>query len=174
MSTSEACSFSGKYACRAMKTQGYGNIVVTVSAAATNAYRASPSMARAKRRVRAHPGMARDWGKYGDQDQRPGSPMECPSTSAPPLGPGRRALLRGVTASTIRPGWNPKRSFPGPLKVQRPPGLRDNAAVATFLASDDSQYMSGLTIPSCDGGSIAISSMHFPEDWSLEEQVGGA
>jgi hypothetical protein len=70
--------------------------------------------------------------------------------------------------------WNPKRSFPGPLKVQRPPGLRDNAAVATFLASDDSQYMSGLTIPSCDGGSIAISSMHFPEDWSLEEQVGGA
>jgi hypothetical protein len=67
--------------------------------------------------------------------------------------------------------WNPKRSFPGTLKVQRPPGLRDNAAVATFLASDDSQYMSGITIPSCDGGSVAISSMHFPDDWSLEEQV---
>ena len=43
--------------------------------------------------------------------------------------------------------WNPKRSFPGPLKVQRPPSLRDNAAVATFLASDDWQYMSESPFP---------------------------
>jgi hypothetical protein len=34
--------------------------------------------------------------------------------------------------------------------------------------------MSGITIPSCDGGSVAISSMHFPDDWSLEEQVSTA
>jgi hypothetical protein len=49
--------------------------------------------------------------------------------------------------------------------------LRDNAAVATFLASDDSTYMSGIVIPSCDGGSFARSSIPFPDEWSLEDQV---
>jgi hypothetical protein len=57
------------------------------------------------------------------------------------------------------------------LKVDRPPSLKDNAAVATFLASDDSQYMSGVVIPSCDGGSFARTSIPFPDDWSLEDQV---
>ena len=61
--------------------------------------------------------------------------------------------------------------FPGPLKVGRPPSLRDNAAVATFLASDDSQYLSGVTIPSCDGGSFARTSIPIPEAWALDQQV---
>ena len=52
--------------------------------------------------------------------------------------------------------------FVGPLKVGRPPSLKDNAAVATFLASDDSAYMSGLIIPACDGGNFAMTSIHFP------------
>jgi hypothetical protein len=31
--------------------------------------------------------------------------------------------------------------------------------------------MSGLTIPSCDGGNFARTSIHFPETWTLEDQV---
>jgi len=46
-----------------------------------------------------------------------------------------------------------------------------NVAVATFLASDESQYMSGLVIPSCDGGSLARTSIPFPDNWSLEQQL---
>jgi hypothetical protein len=66
--------------------------------------------------------------------------------------------------------WDPK-AFPGPLKIGRAPSLRDNAAVATFLASDDSAYMSGVVIPSCDGGNFARSSIVFPDQWSLDEEV---
>ena len=46
-----------------------------------------------------------------------------------------------------------------------------SAAVATFLASDGSEYMSGVVIPSCDGGSFARTSIPIPESWSLEQQV---
>jgi hypothetical protein len=68
--------------------------------------------------------------------------------------------------------WDPHRDFPGPLKVDRPPNLRDNAAVATFLASDHSEYLSGVVIPSCDGGSFARTSIPIPEQWSLTDQTG--
>jgi hypothetical protein len=67
--------------------------------------------------------------------------------------------------------WDPHTMFPGPLKVDRPPSLRDNAAVATFLASDDSQYISGLTIPSCDGGNFARTSIPVPEAWTLTDEL---
>jgi NAD(P)-dependent dehydrogenase (short-subunit alcohol dehydrogenase family) len=165
--------FSGKYACRAMKKQGYGNIVVTVSAAASNSYPGIAVYGAGKAGLLGLiRGMATDWGKYGirvnglapthGMSVNFGLPLSAPVE-------GLSYEEYGIQQSG-KP-WNPRRSFPGPLKVQRPPGLRDNAAVATFLASDDSQYMSGITIPSCDGGSVAISSMHFPDDWSLEEQV---
>ena len=32
-------------------------------------------------------------------------------------------------------------------------------------------YMSGVIIPSCDGGSFARTSIPIPENWSLEDQV---
>jgi NAD(P)-dependent dehydrogenase (short-subunit alcohol dehydrogenase family) len=168
--------FSGKYACRAMKGQGYGNIVVTVSAAATNAYPGIAVYGAGKAGVSGLiRGMARDWGKYGIRINglAPTHGMSV-NFGLPLTAPVEGLSYEEYGLQQSGAAWNPKRFFPGPLKVQRPPGLADNAAVASFLASDDSQYMSGLTIPSCDGGSIAISSMHFPEDWSLEEQVSGS
>ncbi len=51
-----------------------------------------------------------------------------------------------------------------PLRLDRPPALRDNANVALFLASDDSAYMSGVCLPATDGGTLARVAIIFPED----------
>jgi len=69
--------------------------------------------------------------------------------------------------------WN-ESMCPGPLKVNRPPSLKDNAAVATFLASDDSSFMSGLIIPACDDGNFARTSIYFEDTWTLEGMAQGA
>jgi NAD(P)-dependent dehydrogenase (short-subunit alcohol dehydrogenase family) len=165
--------FSGKHACRVMKGQGYGNIVVTVSAAANNSYPGIAAYAASKAGllglIRS---MANDWGRYGIRVNGL-APTHGMSVN---FGLPRDAPVQGISyeeAAILRSGepWDPVKSFPGPLKVQRPPSLRDNAAVATFLASDESAYVSGITIPSCDGGSVAITSMHFPDGWNLEDQV---
>lgn len=50
--------------------------------------------------------------------------------------------------------WD-KRQAPMPLKLDRPPNLRDSANLALFLASDESAYMSGVCIPATDGGTFA-------------------
>ena len=42
-----------------------------------------------------------------------------------------------------------------PLKLDRPPTMRDSAYVALFLASDESAYMSGVCVPTTDGGTFA-------------------
>jgi NAD(P)-dependent dehydrogenase (short-subunit alcohol dehydrogenase family) len=165
--------FSGKHACRAMKEQGFGNIVVTVSAAASNSYPGIAVYGAGKAGLLGLiRGMATDWGKYGIRVNglAPTHGMSV-NFGLPLSAPVEGLSYEEFGIRNSGRAWNPKQSFPGPLKVQRPPSLRDNAAVASFLASDDSQYMSGITIPSCDGGSVAISSMHFPDDWSLEEQI---
>ena len=51
-------------------------------------------------------------------------------------------------------GWD-KSAAPMPLKLDRPPNMRDAANLALFLASDDSAYMSGVCIPASDGGTFA-------------------
>jgi NAD(P)-dependent dehydrogenase (short-subunit alcohol dehydrogenase family) len=171
--------FSGKYACRQMKTQGRGgNIVVTVSAGAHNAYPGfgpyCAGKAGAAGLVRA---MAYDWGRYGIRVNGL-SPTHGMSVNfaMPPdadvLGLSyEEAALAQASAEGGAASWDPFTMFPGPLKVDRPPSLQDNAAVATFLASDDSCYMSGVVIPSCDGGSFARSSIPFPDNWSLENEA---
>ena len=171
--------FSGKYACRQMKAQdGGGNIVVTVSAGAHNAYPGfgpyCAGKAGAAGLVRA---MAYDWGRYGIRVNGL-SPTHGMSVNfaMPPdaevLGLSyEEAALAQAVADGSAASWDPYTMFPGPLKVDRPPSLQDNAAVATFLASDDSRYMSGVIIPSCDGGSFARSSIPFPENWSLENEA---
>jgi NAD(P)-dependent dehydrogenase (short-subunit alcohol dehydrogenase family) len=60
-------------------------------------------------------------------------------------------------------GWDPD-NRPMPLRLDRPPTLRDNAYLALFLASDESAYMSGQTILSADGGNAARTSIIFPTD----------
>jgi hypothetical protein len=51
-----------------------------------------------------------------------------------------------------------------PLRLDRPPVIRDNAYLALFLASDESAYMSGQTIQATDGGTFARTSIIFPTD----------
>lgn len=175
--------FAGKYACRQMKTQGGGNIVVTVSAGGHNAYPGfGPYCSGKAGAIGLIRSMAYDWGRYGIRVNGL-SPTHGMSVNfalppeTPPLGLSyEEASLQqaeGYENPLSGPGaqWEPTTMFPGPLKLDRPPSLRDNANVATFLASDDSQYMSGIVIPSCDGGSFARTSIPVPEGWSLEDEV---
>ncbi len=166
--------FTGKHAARVMKDQGGGNIVVTISAGGLNAYPGfgayNAGKAGAVGLVRS---MAYDWGRYGIRVNAlaPTHGMS-PNFALPP-----EADVLGISyeeAALAESGeqWDPWTMFPGPLKVSRPPSLRDNAAVATFLASEGSAYMSGITIPSCDGGNFARTSIPIPESWTLEDQVG--
>ena len=165
--------FSGKHACRQMKLQGGGNIVVTTSAGGLNAYPGfAPYNAGKAGAIGLIKSMAYDWGRYGIRVNglAPTHGMSV-NFALPPdadvLGLSyEQASLAGSGAE-----WDPVTMFPGPLKVGRPPTLRDNAAVATFLASDNSEYMSGVVIPSCDGGSFARTSIPIPEAWSLDLQV---
>jgi hypothetical protein len=166
--------FSGKHACRQMKKQGDGgNIVVTTSAGGLNAYPGfGPYNAGKAGAIGLVKSMAYDWGRYGIRVNglAPTHGMSV-NFALPPeaevLGISYEEAALGGSGGT----WDPVTMFPGPLKVGRPPGLRDNAAVATFLASDESQYLSGVTLPSCDGGSFARTSIPIPESWSLEQQV---
>jgi NAD(P)-dependent dehydrogenase (short-subunit alcohol dehydrogenase family) len=164
--------FSGKHAARVMKAQGSGNIVVTTSAGGINAYPGfGPYCAGKAGAIGLVRSMAFDWGKYGIRVNGLAPTHGMSVNFALPADAEVLGLSYEEAALAESGGaWDP-RTFPGPLKLNRPPSLRDNAAVATFLASDDSAYMSGVLIPSCDGGSFARSSIAFPEEWSLDDQV---
>jgi NAD(P)-dependent dehydrogenase (short-subunit alcohol dehydrogenase family) len=166
--------FSGKHAARAMKAQGGGNIVVTTSAAALNAYPVGFSAYAAGKTgalglVRQ---MAIEWGRYGIRVNglAPTHGMSI-NFAMKPDAPVTGLSYEEYAHQNSGEDWGPHK-FVGPLKVGRPPGLRDNAAVASFLASDDSAYMSGVTIPSCDGGNFAMTSIPFPDNWNLQDMVG--
>ena len=165
--------FSGKHACRVMKDAGGGNIVVTVSAGGLNAYPGfgpyCSGKAGAAGLVRS---MAYDWGRYGIRVNGLAPTHGMSANFALPFDADVLGLSYEEAGLAESGGeWDPHTMFPGPLKVNRPPRLRDNAAVATFLASDDSAYMSGIVIPSCDGGNFARTSIPIPENWTLEDQV---
>jgi NAD(P)-dependent dehydrogenase (short-subunit alcohol dehydrogenase family) len=166
--------FSGKHACLAMKDRGSGNIVVTTSAAALNAYPGvgfAPYGAGKAGAIGLVRGMAAEWGKYGIRVNglAPTHGMSI-NFGMPPDSPVLGLSYEEYAHQNSGEPWQPY-MFVGPLKVGRPPSLRDNAAVATFLASDDSAYMSGIVIPACDGGNFSMTSIPFPQDWSLDEMV---
>lgn len=164
--------FSGKHAARVMKGAGGGNIVVTTSAGGLNAYPGfGPYCSGKAGAIGLIRSMAFDWGKYGIRVNGLAPAHGMSVNFALPADADVLGLSYEEAALAESGGaWDPK-TFPGPLKLDRPPSLRDNAAVATFLASDDSAYMSGVVIPSCDGGSFARTSIAFPDEWSLEDQV---
>jgi NAD(P)-dependent dehydrogenase (short-subunit alcohol dehydrogenase family) len=165
--------FAGKHAARVMKTQGGGNIVVTTSAGGINAYPGFGAYCAGKAgAIGLVRSMAYDFGRYGIRVNglAPVHGMSA-NFALPPDTPVLQMSYEEAGLADSGGEWNPHTLFPGPLKVGRPPSLRDNAAVATFLASDDSAYMSGVVIPSCDGGSFARTSIPIPENWSLEDQV---
>jgi NAD(P)-dependent dehydrogenase (short-subunit alcohol dehydrogenase family) len=165
--------FAGKHAARAMKQHGGGNIVVTTSAGGLNAYpRFGAYNAGKAGAIGLVKSMAYDFGRYGIRVNglAPTHGMSV-NFALPSDTPVLMMSYEEAQLAETGETWDPHTQFPGPLKVNRPPSLRDNAAVATFLASDDSAYMSGIVIPSCDGGSFCRTSIEIPDNWTLEDQV---
>ena len=143
-----------------------GNLLATTSASAFVAYPGFPmytaSKAAANGLVRA---AALELGKFGIRAN-----ALCPTHgmsvnfALPP-----EAEVLGKSYEEMTP-WDPdNRAMP--LRLERPPMLRDNANLALFLASDESAYMSGQTIQAADGGTFARTSIIFPTDLGQSDDI---
>jgi NAD(P)-dependent dehydrogenase (short-subunit alcohol dehydrogenase family) len=156
-----------KHAARWMVANGRsGNLLATTSASAFVAYPGFPMYAASKA---AGNGLTRavamELGKYGIRAN-----ALCPTHgmsinfALPP-----EAEVLGKSYEEMQ-AWNPdQRAMP--LRLDRPPQLRDNAYLALFLASDESAYMSGQTIQSVDGGTHARTSIIFPTDLGQSDDI---
>lgn len=150
-----------KHAVAPMRRAGGGSIVVTSSAGSLVAYPGWSAYGASKGGVNSlvrH--LAWELGRYGIRVN-----ALCPTHGMSPnllLPPD--APVVGQSYEEVAGPWSPAES-PIPLKLNRPPSLRDNANVALFLASDDSQYMSGVCLPSCDGGTLSRVAMMFEDQW---------
>ena len=156
-----------KHAARQMLAQGGpGTLLATTSASGFVAYPGFPmytaSKAGANGLVRA---VALELGKFGIRAN-----ALCPvhgmsiNFALPP-----EADVLGRSYEEMQP-WDPD-TRAMPLRLDRPPSLRDNANVALFLASDESAYISGQTIASCDGGTFARVSIIFPTDLGQSDDI---
>ena len=156
-----------KHAAQWMIANGrIGTLLATTSAAAFTAYPGFPmytaSKAAANGLVRA---AALEFGKHGIRaiGFAPTHGMSV-NFALPP-----DAEVLGKSYEQMMP-WDPdNRAMP--LRLDRPPTLRDNANVALFLASDESAYMSGQTLHSADGGQFARTSIIFPTDLGQSEDI---
>jgi NAD(P)-dependent dehydrogenase (short-subunit alcohol dehydrogenase family) len=158
-----------KHGAKQMIDQGAGGtLLATTSASAFVAYPGFPmysaSKAGANGLVRA---AALELGKFGIRAN-----ALCPvhgmsiNFAMPP-----EAEVLGQSYEQMQP-WNPdQRAMP--LRLDRAPALRDNANLALFLASDESAYMSGQTIQSCDGGTFARVAIIFPTDLGEDDLTAG-
>ncbi|MFE9320709.1 SDR family NAD(P)-dependent oxidoreductase [Nocardia sp. NPDC052278] len=143
-----------------------GALLATSSAASLTAYPGFPMYTASKAAVN---GLVRaaalEFGKFGIRAN-----ALCPTHGmsvnfALPL----EAEVLGKSYEEMSP-WNPdERAMP--LRLERPPVLRDNANLALFLASDESGYMSGQTVASADGGQFARTSIIFPTDLGKSEDI---
>lgn len=143
-----------------------GTLLATTSAAGIAAYPGFPMYAASKA---AGNGLARaaalELGKYGIRAN-----AICPTHGMSvnfAMSPDAEVL--GLSYEQMTP-WDPdNRAMP--LRLDRPPVLRDNAYLALFLASDESAYMSGQTIASTDGGQFARTSIIFPTDLGTSDDL---
>jgi NAD(P)-dependent dehydrogenase (short-subunit alcohol dehydrogenase family) len=159
--------FCIKHAARAMKLTGGGSIVATSSAASLAAYPGMSIYSAGKGGVNALVrGAAFDLGRYGIRVNAilPTHGMSI-NFALPP-----DADVLGKSWEEMDPAWNPAYA-PMPLKLARPPRLADNAYPVLFLASDEAQYISGVCLPTADGGTMSRTAIQFPEGWSLEERL---
>jgi NAD(P)-dependent dehydrogenase (short-subunit alcohol dehydrogenase family) len=139
-----------KHAVPPMRDAGGGSIVITSSIASFTVYPGWSLYAASKGGVNGLVrGLAVDVGGYGIRVN-----ALCPMRGMSPnfMNPIGSPVVYGSYEELN--GWDPD-AFAGPLKINRAPSLRDNANVALFLASDESAYMSGVCIPSCDAGGLA-------------------
>ena len=156
-----------KHAARWMVPNGKGGtLLATTSASAFVAYPGFPMYTASKA---AGNGLTRavalELGKYGIRAN-----ALCPTHgmsinfALPP-----EAEVLGKSYEEMQP-WDPD-ARAMPLRLDRPPTLRDNAYLALFLASDESAYMSGQTIQSVDGGTFARTSIIFPTDLGQSDDI---
>jgi NAD(P)-dependent dehydrogenase (short-subunit alcohol dehydrogenase family) len=142
-----------------MKRQGRGTILAVSSMAGFVAYPGFPGYAAAKHGVNGLvKGMSLSLGGYGIRANAlcPAHGMSI-NFAMPP-----DAQVLGKSYEEMQP-WDPAANSI-PLKLDRPPTLRDNANAALFLVSDESAYMSGVCLPATDGGNLARTSIIFPGD----------
>ena len=155
-----------KHAARAMKQAG-GSIVVTSSAASLVSYPGFGIYAAGKAGVN---GLVRaaayDLGTYGIRVN-----AVCPTHGmSVNFGLPPDAPVTGMSYEEAAGNWDPSTAVM-PLRLGRPPTLRDNAWPVIFLASDESAYMSGVCFPTADGGQHARTSIPFPDNWGLDQQA---
>lgn len=134
-----------------LRQGGGGNIVVTTSAAGLVAYPGFRSYVAAKSGANGLvKGLAVELGEHGIRVNAlcPFHGMSANFAGALDDEPMERSY------EELAGSWD-KAAAPMPLKLDRPPSMRDAANVALFLASDESAYMSGVCIPTTDGGTFA-------------------
>lgn len=150
---------AAKAAAPVMKAQGSGNIVVTSSAGGLTAYPHFISYTASKHGVNGLVKvLALEFGKFGVRVN-----ALCPTHGmSVNLAMDPEAEVLGKSYEQMAP-WD-KDSAAMPLRLDRPPAIRDNANVALFLASDESAYMSGVCLPATDGGTLGRVAIVFPED----------
>jgi len=152
--------YSCQAAVPALKANGGGVILATSSAASFVAYHSIAMYSATKAGVNGLVrGLSLDLGKYGIRVNAIAPTHGMSPNFLMPAG----SPVVGQSYEQVAGPWDPGVS-PIPLKLQRPPSLRDNAKVALFLASDDSAYISGLTVPATDGGTLSRVAMMFEED----------
>lgn len=142
-----------------MKKQRRGTILAVSSMAGFVAYPGFPGYAAAKHGVNGLvKGMSLSLGAFGIRANAlcPAHGMSI-NFAMPP-----DAEVLGRSYEQMQP-WDPTATSI-PLKLDRPPTLRDNANAALFLISDESAYMSGVCLPVTDGGNLARTSIIFPGD----------
>ncbi|ARE37757.1 oxidoreductase (plasmid) [Rhodococcus sp. BH4] len=150
---------AAKAAFSAMKAQESGTIVVTSSASSLAAYPGFVSYTASKHGVNGLvKALAFDLGRFGIRVNAL-CPTHGMSANLPlPID----AEVLGQSYEEAMGPWV-KDHAAMPLRLNRPPNLRDNANVALFLASDESAYMSGVCLPSADGGTLARVAINFPD-----------
>jgi NAD(P)-dependent dehydrogenase (short-subunit alcohol dehydrogenase family) len=155
-----------KHAARVMKERG-GSIVVTSSAASLVAYPGFSSYVAGKAGVN---GLVRaaafELGRYGIRVN-----AICPTHGmSTNFGMDPEAPVTGQSYEQAAGPWDPTTGVM-PLRLPFPPALIHHAQPVIFLASDESQYMSGVCFSTADGGQQARTSIPFPDRWSLDQEV---
>ncbi|TCK21997.1 SDR family NAD(P)-dependent oxidoreductase [Pseudonocardia endophytica] len=158
--------FAVKHAVRAMKQNpdgpAGGSIICTSSAASMVGYPGFPQYGAAKGGINAMVRICAAWeiGRYGIRIN-----AICPTHggSANFILPADAPVLE-KSHEEMGGTWVPEHS-PIPLKLPRAPRILDNAYPALFLASDESMYMSGVSLPTTDGGTLATVAIPFGDNW---------
>jgi NAD(P)-dependent dehydrogenase (short-subunit alcohol dehydrogenase family) len=146
---------STKHAVRAMKARHRGSIVVCSSAAALATYPGWIAYTAAKHGVTGLvKAAAVSAGRHGIRVN-----AVCPAHGM------STGFLSGQSSTTSHEeaggAWDPWRTEI-PLKLDRAPNLRDTANLVLYLASDESEYMSGVSIPVTDGGTLGRVALTIP------------